>query len=750
MSRRSTIRLQLICASALFALWTVGCGGGAASTSANTPTGQISALTVTTPYNLPTGLVGQSYSVKLQASGGAPPYTWTIQSYGSIPGLALASDGTLSGTPAQQGEYYPTLSLADSKGSTLSVGFNLNIVGPLSFSTPTTLPAVNVALPVSESYIAVTGGLAPYSFSLASGSVPPPGLTLSSSGNLAMLQGTPTKPGTYTFTIQATDSFTPPSKISQAFTLDVLNNVVLTNQLLPGAVQNVPYAEYLVAAGGTPPYHFGVGQFSTFPPGLSLDSASGKVFGTPTVPQLYFLTVSITDSATPPAVITPAVSLNVEPPLSFQTSSFPDAARGIGYFGNVTVNGGRPPYSVQVANGALPVGLSGSLSYGTFNVTGVPNTDGLYQFTIQVSDSYETPNTAQKSFQVRISDPLTITGPSSAQILYNQSYTTTFPASGGYPPYTWSMSTVPPAGFTFDPTTGTLSGTASGGSFSTPTIQVKDSSTPPLTANLFGFALDIYSKLAIITSSLPDVTTSSNVLLEPAVTGGAPPYQWTVGPGSLPPGIALNTAWDKSTILSGSPTTAGSYTLTFNISDGNTGTLHQNASQQLTWIVKDPGQMTRNDTIAQATPVSNISFLASISPFSDPSSSGADVDIYAASAAPGSIVNVYVSPNDDFIQPPEPNSLQPVMEIVDATGARYQTCAWASPPPGTTYNLPCINGLPPDPPGGPYNVYIEQNYYTLQVPGSGTAPVTFYVRVSDARGDARPDFIYTFVISGVN
>jgi hypothetical protein len=189
--------------------------------------------------------------------------------------------------------------------------------------------------------------------------------------------------------------------------------------------------------------------------------------------------------------------------------------------------------------------------------------------------------------------------------------------------------------------------------------------------------------------------------------------------------------------ISGSPATAGVYTFTLNISDGNTGSLHQTTSQQLTWTVKDPGQMTRNDTILNATPVSNLILLASISPYSDPSTAGPDVDVYSASAPPGSIVQVYAAPNNDFMQPPEPNSLEPVLEIVDSNAVRYQTCG------GSPYNLPCINHLLG-------TSYIQGNYYNFQVPGTGTAPVTFFMRVSDARGDARPDFIYTFTVSGVN
>ncbi len=265
-----------------------------------------------------------------------------------------------------------------------------------------------------------------------------------------------------------------------------------------------------------------------------------------------------------------------------------------------------------------------------------------------------------------------------------------------------------------------------------------------MTATYYNFSLDVTPKLVIYTTSLPTVATASTVLLQPLTNGGAAPYQWSVSPGSLPLGISLGNLVSGNATLIGSPTTAGVYTFTLNISDGNTGNLHQNTSQQLTWTVKDRGQMTRNDTIAQATPLSNIGLLASISPFSDPSSAGPDVDVYSMSAAPGSFVQLYASPRNEFIQPPEvPNALLPVLEIVDANGKRYQTCEPQSGSPGTVYNLPCINGLP-----GSSN--IQGAYYSFQVPGTGTSPITFYVRVSDARGDARPDFIYTLNVFGVN
>jgi len=361
-------------------------------------------------------------------------------------------------------------------------------------------------------------------------------------------------------------------------------------------------------------------------------------------------------------------------------------------------------------------------------VTGVSTTDGLFKFTIKISDSYETPNTATQDYQIRITDPLTITGPQFTQILYSQAYSASFPATGGFPPYTWSLDRPLPPGFTFDATTGTLNGTPQGASYTTPNVTVQDSSNPPQFANYFGFGLQVWGKLSIITSSLPTVAMGSNVWLQPIGTGGEVPYQWSLSIGILPPGLSVTTpSTYAGNVITGSPTTPGTYTFTLALSDGNTGSLHQTTSQQLTLVVKARGQMTRNDTIAQATPVSNIYFLASISPYHDPSSSGPDVDVYSASAVPGSIVQTYANPNNDFLQPPEPNSMQPVLEIVDNAGTRYQTCALQSSAPGGPFNLPCVNSLPG-------TLYIQPNYFSFQVPGTGTAPVTFFIRVSDARG----------------
>ena len=60
------------------------------------------ALAITTT-SLPGATVGTAYSATLAASGGTPPYAWTLSS-GSLPaGLSLSSSGVISGTPTTSG-----------------------------------------------------------------------------------------------------------------------------------------------------------------------------------------------------------------------------------------------------------------------------------------------------------------------------------------------------------------------------------------------------------------------------------------------------------------------------------------------------------------------------------------------------------------------------------------------------------------------------------------------------------------------
>lgn len=165
------------------------------------------------------------------------------------------------------------------------------------------------------------------------------------------------------------------------------------------------------------------------------------------------------------------------PTLSVVTTSLPPAVNGVAYSTPLMAIGGTTPYTWSLHSGSLPTGMS--LSSGGV-ISGTCTSNGTYTFVVQVTDS-STP-TPQTALSVNLSitvnpPPLQITTTSLPAGTVSFAYgPITMAATGGVPPYSWSVSfhTLPP-GLTIGPSSGVISGTPTLTGVYTFLIQVQDS-----------------------------------------------------------------------------------------------------------------------------------------------------------------------------------------------------------------------------------------------------------------------------------
>jgi Bacterial Ig domain/Putative Ig domain/Putative serine esterase (DUF676) len=184
----------------------------------------------------------------------------------------------------------------------------------------------------------------------------------------------------------------------------------ITTSTLAGGTIGKAYGQGLQATGGQPPYVWSAS--GALPPGLSLNSTVGSIYGTPTAAGTFSFSVTVQDGSNPPQSATGQVSIIVgsQPPLSIATSSLQPATVGTAYGQGLTATDGKAPYTWSVSSG-LPPGLA--VNSGAGAILGTPTAAGTFGFTVTVRDSGIPPQTALKALSMTAVQPTVPSVPSS-------------------------------------------------------------------------------------------------------------------------------------------------------------------------------------------------------------------------------------------------------------------------------------------------------------------------------------------------
>jgi hypothetical protein len=531
-----------------------------------------SPLTITTT-TLPSAQIGIPYSQALAATGGTPPYFWTV-AHGRLPGNFSLDPitGIIGGTAQFTSTSFLTIQVTDSASpaQTATTQLTLAFVQPGLTIVTTSLPAGQKNVPYSQTLVAA-GGVQPYTWSLTSGSLPtgwtlnPASGLISGSASIAVANSA--------VTVRVADS--AGSFTTQGLSINVVDGALtITTQSLPNGVVGAAYSAALAASGGIGSLTWQL-TAGSLPAGLSL-STGGLISGTPSAPASAVpLSFQVTDSGSPAQTASVNLSLTIGGGLGITTVSLPNGSVGSPYSFVLAAAGGQGTLTWQLTAGVLPAGLSLDASTGT--ISGTPSSPaGPVPLTFKVTDSASQSAMANLFLTIQ-GGSLTITTTSLPDGYIGLPYSKQLTATGGTAPYSWSIASGRlPGGFTFDGSTGTIGGSPQFTDPASVTFRVTDSLGQTATANL---SVAIYAlSFSIVTNALPSGQVNVPYSFALQGIGGVTPYTWTTTSG-LPAGMFLNAS---TGVIGGTPSTTSSSRVTFRLTDSSPVPQSVNASFTLT------------------------------------------------------------------------------------------------------------------------------------------------------------------------
>ena len=459
-----------------------------------------------------------------------------------------------------------SLSQGASKSTTTSSGQSTP-AGQLGVSIPSGQAKVGVAYSAVAS---VSGGSAPYFFSISGGSLPP-GLVLNKT--TGSITGIPLVAGTYNSVLWVSD---PPQSDprqkeygSNSIRYGSSSMRIVVSDSSPGITISISPSRATIASNGQ--QQFTTSISGTADTAVTWSASAGTISssGAFTAPKVTSTTsVTITAKSVANASSHGAATVTVTPQaaLAIVSPALAGADAGVPYAASLSATGGVTPYQWSLTTGALPSGIQLQASSGV--ITGMTALTGSYPVTAKVTDA--------SGHSTTTAFTLTVSSSSANGTVLSISPVSTILASQAQQQFTARISGTADTAVTWSASAGTIS---SSGAFTAPKVTSTTSVTitAKSVANASSHAaatvtVTPQAALALVSPALGGADAGVPYAASLSATGGVTPYQWSLTTGALPSGIQLQAS---SGVITGMTALTGSYPFTVKVTDssGQTATL---------------------------------------------------------------------------------------------------------------------------------------------------------------------------------